>query len=191
MSKSRKYHIFFSLAVCYTIGLYFFYMRYVPIVRPFQIILLPLLLIVLLITALNAQKGTLLFIFLFPLINNLPYFYSIFEPLPHAPSALVLFLFYFLGWLVHNIFFKSKFSFRNSIFKPLILFSAFVILSGMITVLRYTNFYPFLSDYIYELTTNTNGVSAGGAIMSTVFNSCFCISWFSEIKEFAKSLGNY
>ncbi len=36
-----------------------------------------------------------------------PNFFGIHEPLPHAPSALVLFLFFFLGWLVKE-FFKEK-----------------------------------------------------------------------------------
>jgi len=37
--------------------------------------------------AINRTGGTLLFIFIFPLINNLPYFFGIAEPFPFAPTA--------------------------------------------------------------------------------------------------------
>jgi len=53
----------------------------------------------------------------------------------------------------------------------MILFVSFVFLSGIITSLRYMNFYPFFTDQAYELITNTQGVTSGGAVMSTVFNA--------------------
>jgi len=155
----------------YVLGLYFFYLRYVPLVKPFQIILIPVLSIVFTLTLINVQWGTIFFIFSFPLINNLPYFFDIFETTPHAPTALVLFLFYFMGWLAHNIFCQSYLSLKSPIFKPMILFLVLIFISGIITFFRYSNFFPFLSDYIYEHITNANGVTAGGAIMSTVFHS--------------------
>ena len=109
----------------------------------------------------------------------MPYFFGIFEQTPHAPTALVLFLFYFLGLLVHNTLFKSELSFKHPIIKPMILFSIFILVSGIITFFRYANFYPFLSDYIYELITNVNGVTAGGAIMSLFFSSLNYLTGFA------------
>ena len=180
MNNKVKNRIFLSLfTIIYLISLYFFYFKYVPIVKPFQIILVPILFSVFLITIFYVKWGTLLFIFSFPLINNLPYFFGISENIPHAPTALVLFLFFFLGWLVHNILYKPEYSIKHPILKPLILFSILIFISGIITIFRYSNFYPFLSDYVYELVTNVNGVSAGGAIMSSIFNSLNYLTGFA------------
>ena len=88
-----------------------------------------------------------------------------------APAALVLFLFFFAGWLGSFLLRNRELSRDAPLFRPLGLFAALVILSGLITFWRYANFAPFLSDRIYELVTNAHGVSAGGAIMSVVFYS--------------------
>ena len=192
---SQTRPVFIILSIFYVIALYFFYSKYVPLVKPFQIILVPILFIVFVLTLISIQWGTLFFIFSFPLISNLPYFFGINEYIPHAPTALVLFLFFFLGWMVHISFSKREYSIDLPLFKPMILFSCLIVVSGIITFLRYANFYPFYSDYVYELITNAHGVTAGGAIMSMVFNSlnyltgfAFLFIIFSTIqsKEFLK-----
>ena len=149
----------------------FFYVKYVPLVPAFQAVLIPILALVFLVTVLHFRRGTLLFVFFLPLINNLPYFFGLFEPLPVAPMALVLFLSYFLGWLVRQAMSKAGLHLPVSPTKPLILFSAVVAVSALVTFFRYSNFFPLLSGGIYELKTNVAGVTAGGAIMSLVFNS--------------------
>lgn len=159
-----------SLSI-YGAGLFIFYVKYVPLVGPFQAAFVPVLAAVLLITLVDARKGTLLFIALFPLVNNLPYFFKLYEPLPMAPAALVLFLFFFGGWL-GSFLLHDRRSLRDApLFKPLWLFAALVVLSGLIAFWRYTNFVPIRSDHIYELVTNAHSVSAGGALMSVVFYS--------------------
>ena len=160
-------------------GLIFFYVKYVPLVLSFQLVFLPLLLLVLFLTSLEAQRGTLLFIFLFPLVNGLPYFFGIQEPVPHAPAALVLFLFYFQGWLIYLLIFKEKPSFSHRLFKPMLFLSVLIFASAVITIFRYINFFPFGSDSIYELTVNVPGVTAGGAIMSVVFSALNYLSGFA------------
>ena len=162
---------FFLYSLIYIICLYFFYIKYIPLLKEFQMVLAPVLFLILLITIINIEWGTLAFILFFPLINNLPYFFKIFGHVPHSPTALSLFLFYFLGWIIHNTVWKQEYHLHRSIFKPMILFSLLVLTSGIITFARYSNFFPLISDYIYELITNTNGVTAGGALMSTVFFS--------------------
>ena len=150
MAKNTKIRLFFLLfTFLYIIALYFFYIKYVPLVKNFQIILAPILFIVFIFTLLSLQWGALFFLFAFPLINNLPYFFGIFEHVPHAPTALVLFLFYFFGVLVRLIFFPSELSLETPIFKPMIIFSICIFLSGLITFLRYCNFYPILSNTVY------------------------------------------
>lgn len=158
-------------SAAYGLGLAAFYFKYVPLVGPFQVILIPILLTTAVITAVSLTRGTLLFIFLVPLINNLPYFFGLYEPIPLAPTALVLFLFYFLGVLGHRTLHPTLSGKKDPLFKPLLVFSFLVIVSALITFWRYTNFFPLLAGSLYELKTNAFGVTAGGALMSTIFNA--------------------
>lgn len=167
------------MALSLAAALYFFYLKYVPLVKSFQACLLPVLCFTLLLTSIKARWGTFFFVFSFPLVNSLPYFFGIYENIPHAPTALVLFLFYLLGWLAHQALFTPKLSLKSSLSVPLALFSLMVLLSAVITFLRYANFFPFLADNIYELSTNVHGVTAGGAIMSVVFLSLNYLTGFA------------
>jgi len=167
------------LPLAYGAALCFFYIKYVPLIKPFQIALVPPLVLVFILTALDLRRGTLFFIFLFPLINNLPYFFGIFEFTPHAPTALVLFLFFFFGWLVRRAFGQPGPPPTDPIFKPILLFSGILLASGIITFFRYANFYPFRSDGLYELTTNAFGVTAGGAIQSVILSLLLYLSGFA------------
>jgi hypothetical protein len=164
----RTYAGMFLLAGA-TIGL--FYYKYVPLVKPFQVALIPILLAVFLTTIISPRLGTLLFIFTFPLINNLPYFFGIAEPFPFAPTALVLCLFYLWARLVENVIKGPDLSRFHPIFRPMSLFVVLVIVSALITFLRYANFFPFKGDNIYELTANIHRVTSGGAIMSVIFTA--------------------
>jgi O-antigen ligase len=159
-------------------GLAFFYYKYVPLVRSYQIPLVIILSLVLLSTLWNIECGLLAFIFIFPLINNLPYFFGIDESIPHAPTALVLFLFFLLGWLMHHSFSEAKFVFYPLLSRPLFLLFLIIIISGIVTFLRWANFFPFLSPKIYDWVVNVNGVRSGGAIMSSVFNTLNYLTGF-------------
>jgi hypothetical protein len=173
--KNRRF-LFGAATVVYAALLVVFYWKYVPLVAGYQVALAPLLLIVTIVTAIDVRRGLLAFIFLFPLINNLPYFFKLYEPLPMAPSTLILFLFFFLGWLLHRTFTtpdpaRDGEKPNEPIFTPLRLFAALVAVSALITLWRYTNFFPLWRPRVYELVTNAFGTSAGGAIMSVVFYS--------------------
>ena len=167
--KYQRRGRYLFLAVAYAFGLYFFYLKYVPLVPIFQAVLAPLLILVTVSTLFHFERGTLVFIFVFPLINSLPYIFRIYENIPQAPTALVLFLFYFWGILLRAGFVGLELKAKDPLFRVIKLFSLLIILSALITVFRYGNFFPFLADSIYELNTNTYGTSAGGAIMSTIF----------------------
>lgn len=172
-------------------GLFFFYFKYVPQIRSLQLILLPVLLVSFVLTALRPRWGTLFFVFFFPLINFLPYFFGVFERTPHAPTALVLFLFYFLGWLFHGFLFPEKRDWKNPLSKPLFLFSLMIGISAVITFFRFANFWPFRTHHIYELLTNVHGVSAGGAIMSTLFFSLNYLTGFAFLFVLWNSIKSY
>ena len=142
-----------------------------PLVGPFQLVLVPILLCAACLTWMDVRRGTLFLVFVFPLINNLPYFFGITEPSPHAPTALVLFLFYFLGYLLHRGPEGGGKGLDRTLSRPLVFFALIVVVSAAITIFRYTNYFPLHGGTIYEIKANTYGVSAGGAIMSAIFQA--------------------
>jgi hypothetical protein len=176
------------LFLIYAVSLIFFYYKYVPLVEPFQIILLPVLCLTAFLAWVNIEAGTLFFIFAFPLINNLPYFFGIYEPLPHAPTALVLFLFFFLGYLFRRGSLTTKYHLDQTIVKPITIFSLLVFVSGLITFFRFANFFPFLSPRIYDLVTNIHGTRSGGAVMSIIFQALNYLTGLAFFLIFLKIL---
>ncbi len=170
MAKEKKKKlVFFALALCFLLAFCIFYYKYVPLIKSFQLALIPLLFIMLWATVVNIRWGIMFFVFAFPLVNNLPYFFGIQSDVPHAPTAMVLFLVFVLGWLLRNSFSIPQSDIHRSIYRPLVLLSLIILISGIITFLRYANFFPFHTGKIYELIVNENGVRVGGAHMSSVF----------------------
>ncbi len=162
-----RWSILFVLGfICF----YLFYHKYVPLTKPFQLILAPLLTIVFLVTILSQKGGLILFTALFPLANSLPYFFHLYTDIPQAPVALTLFLSFCLGWLFRQSF-QPQSSFRqNPLFTQVVPLLLLMSISGFIAIFRFSNFFPFASDGFYEWKTNVLGVSAGGATMSTLFH---------------------
>ena len=144
MKERVKIHpLWVSLTLLYILGLFFFYIKYVPLVRTFQIALMPILLGSVIITAVDLRRGLLFFIFSFPLLSGLPNFFGIFGEVPHAPVALVLFLFFFLGCLFHWVFKPPNIKLDYPIFKPMILLSLVIFFSEVVTILRHLDFFHF------------------------------------------------
>jgi len=164
------------LSCLLALALFFFFWKYVPLAGRFQMALAPLLILTFAATVIRFESGLLVFSFLFPLVNSLPYFFGIQENIPHAPTSLVLFLVFALGWLVHNAVKPSPHGSSLPVFRPVLLFAAIVLVSGLVTFLRYSNFFPFLTPAVRELVVNANGVRAGGAIMSVVFT---CLNYLT------------
>ncbi|MDD8016551.1 MAG: hypothetical protein PHX45_12790, partial [Acidobacteriota bacterium] len=186
-TSGRQKLLLLGLSAVYGAALYFFYIKYVPLVGAFQARLVPLLVLAYAVTVWNVSWGTLFFVFAFPLVNNLPYFFGISETIPQAPVALVLFLFFFLGWLHHAALRKSVPGASGRVFRPIVLFSLVVCLSAAVTFLRFADFYPLRGSGIYEWITNAFGVSAGGAIMSVIFNSLTYLTGFAFFFIFGQS----
>ena len=161
----------FIVAALFAAGLFLFYKKYVPLVPGFQLLYLPACLAVGGLAAWNFRTGTLAFLFAFPIVNNWPYFFGLDESIPQSPAALGLFLFYTLGWLAHRGRKGRPTPSRNPVSRPMALAAAVVGVSALITAWRFTNFYPLAAGRVYELVTNVNGVTAGGALMSTLFHA--------------------
>lgn len=166
----------YLFCLIYILGFCSFYYKYVPLIKSFQTAMIPILFTVFVLTIWKEEWGILFFLFSFPLINNLPYFFRIYEDTPHAPTALILFLAFFMGWLIRRAFSHSPLHVDHPIFKPILLFFLIVLVSGIITFFRFTNFFPFKAEGIQELVVNVKNVRAGGALMSDIFG---CLNYLT------------
>ena len=168
-----------ALAVFSLLILFFlFYYIYVPLVTDFQLVFAPILAAIFVVTLINCEWGLFFFVFTFPLINNLPYFFGIYEHIPHSPTALVLFLAFFIGWALKR-WIRPTAVLKPEISKPLLLISLMIAASGILTFLRYSNYFPIVADSIYEFTVNVEGTTSGGAFMSTLFSSLNYLTGFA------------
>lgn len=175
---SKKRIGLFLATACFCVGCYFFYIKYVPLVKDFQGILIPLLGLTVLLTSYSLRRGILLFVFLFPLVNSLPYFFGIDQNIPHAPVALVLFLAFFLGWLIYHLTHPRMAVRLGFPIGSLNLLFFVILVSSLITGLRFVNFFPILSHGLHEVFVNVNGVRAGGGVMSVLFSGLNYLSAF-------------
>ena len=157
----------------------FFFYKYVPLIPAYLFVLIPFLLAVFFLTALKKERGMLFFVFLFPLLNSLPYFFGLYENIPQAPVALVLFLAFISGWCVNMFVSGERFSLKQPLIVPMTLLSLLILLSGLITFFRYSGFFPFCSDSLYEFIVNVNGVTSGGAFMSILFSAANYLAGFA------------
>ncbi len=163
--------------VCLFLVGYFYYV-YVPLIASFQLILIPLLLLTTGLTLARVEWGALWFVFAFPLVNNLPYFFGVDETIPHAPVALVLFLAFFVAWMAKASFSGEGLKFPVRLSRPLALLAGIIVISGLVTLWRHGNFPPLLAERFRELIVNVNQVRAGGAAMSDVFNALNYLTGF-------------
>lgn len=193
MTNIRIRIVWLGNTVLFLLLLPFFFLKYVPFVSPYLEILLGLAGLVLGITLYRTDWGVLFFVFLFPLVNNLPYFWGIDLNVPHAPVALVLFLFLLLGLLIRASLFKEHYLGTTPLNFILGILTALIIISGVITFFRFTAFFPFQADTLYEFRTNVIGVTSGGALMSSLFSAlnylcgfAFFIILFQLIKRSQK-----
>ncbi|MHB8093427.1 MAG: O-antigen ligase family protein [Candidatus Aminicenantales bacterium] len=188
MLKNRIGYIGAVAASAAAVG--FFYKTYVPLTLPFQTALVPVLAAAFLLAAANAETGTLFFLLALPLINSLPYFFGLYENVPQAPTALVLFLFYFLGRLAGAALRREGKPPEKNIPSPMFLAAGLVTASALIVFFRYSHFHPFVAGGFYEYVANVNGVTAGGGRMSAVFSALTFLggfAWFALLAPLVRS----
>jgi hypothetical protein len=174
MTTKRPARIVAGVAA--SLALVWFYRGYVPLAQSFQAVLLPLSIGLFITTMIDRRTGLALFIFLFPVVNSLPYLFRIREDIPHAPTALVLCLFFLLGWVWGKASRPGPPRGRPEFFRPLGYFSLLVAGSALVAIWRYANHYPILSGRFLELRTNVEGTTAGGAVQSALF---FALSYLT------------
>jgi len=152
----------------------FIYMRYLPLVFPFQYILISLCLLVFLVTVFNRTSGALIIVFCLPVINSLPHFFS----LKALNPLIFLFYSFLIGFLIHQSFSGDSLSLKSLLRLPIIGTSALIGISALLTFWRYTNFFPIYDSTVYDLTINVIGVKAGGAIERIVFDTLIYAAGF-------------
>lgn len=136
-----------------------------------------LLCIVFIITAFKPKIGLYLFIFFIPLLNSLTTILGI-RP---VPTLLFIFFGFFLGFILS--FFEKDYRNRLNLTQcyyydrdisiASIVFLIILIISLGITVFRYANFYPFLTNNYYNLfVNNENSLSSSTIpwVVSYFFN---------------------
>lgn len=132
-----------------------------------------LVLLIFLLTTFKAKIGLYLFIFFIPLFNSLT---SILE-INSVPILLFFFFAFFMGFLL-NLFhddFKSRLElsnplvlFESEISKAFLVFIIILSLSTAITIFRYSNFFPFITNNYHNLKVNINGFNSNNAILWTL-----------------------
>lgn len=153
---------------------FFFYMRLI-VGENTQLMIFAnsLLFIIYLLSLYRIKYGLLLFIFFIPLFNSQE------VPFVDRPGYIIVFLFFglFLGFLVDNagrplksLFLKvrSQTLYDPGITKALYIFTIILLISCAITIFRYSNFFPFITNNYYDLTIDLNRTGSTGAMIWTI-----------------------
>jgi len=153
---------------------FFFYMRLI-VGENTQLMIFAnsLLFIIYLLSLYRIKYGLLLFIFFIPLLNSQE------VPFVDRPGYIIVFLFFglFLGFLVDNagrplksLFLKvrSQTLYDPRITKALYIFTIILLISCAITIFRYSNFFPFITNNYYDLTIDLNRTGSTGAMIWTI-----------------------
>jgi len=131
-----------------------------------------LMFIIYILSSYRIKWGLYLFIFLIPLLN----FHAI--PFVRRPRYIILFLFFglFLGFLVNSFSNylvnypnkKYSFLFDSVLMKLIAVFTGILFLSCAITIFKYSNFYPFITNDYHNLAINVNGTGSTGSMIWTI-----------------------
>ncbi|MBN2072977.1 MAG: O-antigen ligase family protein [Actinobacteria bacterium] len=167
---------------------FFYYLKLIlPTTTALPYVIHTLIFVVYIISAFNIKGGLYVFIFLLPVINSLP----IIIIGKHYHIILFLFFALLLGFVVNysgriydgNWFrHRSGLVFEADITKLLVLFTVIFTISTAITIYRYSNFYPFLTNNYHDLALNVDGAGSTDSIKWTLR---FFFNYFTGIMLFA------
>lgn len=185
--------------------IFFLYqLKFLSINLGFDIVISSLVLVIFVVSALNLRLGFYIYIFLLPLVNSMFVFFN----LKITPVIFFLSFPLILGLFVNKstLICKKgslpklqKIWFDEELIKPLFIFIIIIIMSTLITTLRYANFWPFFTNNYHLLKVSIqNGPSSTDAIflvLKNFFNyiviiGVFAVSinCFTKIKEIVNAL---
>lgn len=116
------------------------------------------------ISVFRIKIGFYIFIFLVPLLSTISNMFGI----RRMNVIFFFFLVLFLGFLVNQFKSNSEFIYETELTRPVFIFLIILTLSTLITIFRYSNFYPFITTKFQNLTVNFAGHDSIGAILWTL-----------------------
>jgi O-antigen ligase len=136
---------------------------------PLTLVINFLILVLFTISLFKPKTGFYIFIFLIPLLNFFPYIFHV----AYFQVILVLFFPILLAYILNKakdflypgnyLCFQVKYPAED--YKIAIsIFIVLIVISIIITISRYVNFYPFITGKFYDLKININGVRSTDAI---------------------------
>lgn len=140
-----------------------------------DIVMNTLVLIIFVVSAFNIKTGFYVYIFLLPLIN----FLFVFFDLKSFPVILFITFPLILGLFANKASFKyvknelpkiRLLGFSDFLYVPVCLFVILVLMSLIITVLRYANFWPFFTSNYHNLKVNIYGGGSTNAIFTVLWS---------------------
>lgn len=132
-----------------------------------------LIFIIFILSSFKIKYGLYLFIFLIPLLNSS----AGSEVMRQRYTILFLFFALFLGFIVNSIssyladypHLRGKtFIFNSAIMKLILVFTGIMFISCAITIFRYSNLYPFITNEYRNLLINVNGSGSTKAMVWTI-----------------------
>jgi O-antigen ligase len=170
----------------YAAAFLFYYHMYFPRIAIAQLIFIPIILMIIVLTASSAELGTLILLFFLPLVNSAFHFLHINGTNP----LLIIFYGYFMGILIGWIRNPGFFTARHPIFLPIWASSAVLTLSALVTFWKYSNFFPLYDSTVHDLAANIFNVSTGEAIRRLILDySTFMAGfiWFIAVLNVLKN----
>lgn len=120
--------------------------------------------IIYMISVLRIRVGFYIFVFLFPLLVTFSNMYGI----RHMNVIFFFFMVFFLGFLVNRFKSESEFIYETEISRPVFIYIIILVISTLITIFRYSNFYPLITTEFHDLTVNFAGHKSVEAILWTL-----------------------
>ena len=125
-------------------------------------------LLIFFISLYKIKIGLYLFIFFIPLLNTITTIMSI-RP---VPILLLFFISLFMGFYVNsasrslssNVVLSSEILFETEVFKPIAIFIIIFTVSSIITIWRFSNFFPLITNNYYNLKVNVIGSGSTNSI---------------------------
>lgn len=151
---------------------FFIYQSHVVTDFRLNLIIIIVSAVVFIVSLLNFKYALYFFIFLVPLLNSIPNVLRI----ENKPVILFVFLALVLGYIINRIisltgWSRDKISYSGNyaaLFRVIGIFIAIFSISAVITIFRYSNFFPFITDNYHNLAINVNGIDSTYAIFWTI-----------------------
>jgi len=193
-----------SIFFVFFFAIFFLYqLKFLPLSLGFDIVVNSLILVIFIVSVFNYRFGFYIYIFLLPLLNSI----FIFFDLKSVPVILYLTFPLILAFFVNKNTLTckkgsnaklQKIWFDEELVKPFAVFALIILMSTLIAVLRYVNFWPFFTSNYYNLKVNIYGGRSSEAIYLVLQNFfsylaalgvfLIAINCFKKIKEIVNAL---